>query len=515
MAEFVDVLLRALDLGAQSVVLGGIAFMVVVLRRERSASTALGFIAGGALVVAVAQTLGLLVRLHALADERNWPLRPFVETTYCWASGVHVLAGLGLAVVALIARRSPPRWPGRGALIALGVALVASSAWMSHAAGRLEHRAGLLALDGLHQLAAGVWLRGLVHLMAAVRRSGAATWQRHELLRFSAMAVGSVATIVGAGITLSMAYVDGTGALVGTAYGLMIVTKVALLGGLLVLGGANFLSVRRWPDGQAVASARLRAFVEVEVGLGAVALLVAASLTSLPPAIDAVSDRVTPGQVARIFTPTWPRLTSPAIGELPIDDPLAPRTAEDRAWSEYNHHVAGLFVLVMGCLALLQRAPRGRWARHWPLVFLGLAGFLMARTDPSVWPLGPVGFWASLAQPQVVQHRFFVLLVIAFGLFEWMIRTERLRAPRHTMAFPLLCIVGGGLLLAHGHAMLDVKAEFLAEITHAPLGLLAIVIGCGRWLEVRLEPTGGRLPGWLSAAGLVLVGVLLLFYRES
>jgi putative copper resistance protein D len=514
MAEFVDVLLRALDLGAQSLAVGGVAFVVIVLR-ARPEAVALRLVAAGALVVVIAQTLGMLVRLQALADERGWPLQPFLGTTYFWASAVHVLAGLGLVLAALVVRPWAPGWRSWGMLIPLAVSLVASSAWMSHAAGRLEHRAVLLALDGVHQLAAGAWLGGLVHLMVAVRRSGNRPWQRGELQRFSALAVGSVATIIGAGAALSIGYIDGIGALVGTAYGLMILTKVALLAGLLVLGGANFLSIRRLPDGAAVPGPRLRTFVEVEVGLGAIALLVAASLTSLPPAIDVVSDRVTPGEVARIFTPSWPRLTSPAIEELPIADPLAPRTAEDRAWSEYNHHVAGIFVLAMGCLALLQRTPRGRWARHWPLIFLGLAGFLILRSDPGVWPLGPVGFWASWAQPQVAQHRFFVLLVMAFGLFEWMVRTDRLLAPRHALAFPLLCAVGGGFLIAHGHAMLDVKAEFLAEVTHAPLGLLAIVIGWSRWLELRLPSGGRRLPGWLSAVGFVLVGALLLFYRES
>ena len=83
------------------------------------------------------------------------------------------------------------------------------------------------------------------------------------------------------------------------------------------------------------------------------------------------------------------------------------------------------------------------------------------------------------------------------------------------LVFPLLCAVGGGLLLAHGHASQDVKAAFLMEATHAPLGVLGLVVGWGRWLEVRLPPPASRLPGWLSASALTAVGVLLLLYRES
>jgi len=115
---------------------------------------------------------------------------------------------------------------------------------------------------------------------------------------------------------------------------------------------------------------------------------------------------------------------------------------------------------------------------------------------------------------EVSQHRIFVLIVGA-ALVEWMVRTGRLRAPGAALVFPLLCAVGGGLLLAHGHASQDVKGAFLMEATHAPLGVLGLVVGWGRWLEIRLPPPASRLPGWLSASALTAVGVLLLLYRES
>ena len=48
----------------------------------------------------------------------------------------------------------------------------------------------------------------------------------------------------------------------------------------------------------------------------------------------------------------------PGSGELP------PRNAADIAWSEYNHHWAGLIVLTAGLLALISRY---RWARWMPI----------------------------------------------------------------------------------------------------------------------------------------------------
>src|SRR2546425_92739 len=231
---------------------------------------------------------------------------------------------------------------------------------------------------------------------------------------------------------------------------------------------------------------RDRRLVEVGFGLGLTTLLIAASLTSLPRAVDVVADRATLTEVAARLTPRWPTLSSPAIDELPVDDRAAPRTAADRAWSEFNHNVAGLFVLAMGLLAILHAAGRARWARHWPLIFLGLAVFLMIRDDPGAWPLGPLGFWESWAYPAVFQHRVFVLLVIVFAAFEWMVRAGRVSSRRAALVFPLLCAVGGGLLLTPSHASLGLQGEFLTEGTHAPPGLLGMLVGWARWLERRL-----------------------------
>jgi putative copper resistance protein D len=116
--------------------------------------------------------------------------------------------------------------------------------------------------------------------------------------------------------------------------------------------------------------------------------------------------------------------------------------------------------------------------------------------------------------PDVLQHRVFVLLVVAFGIFEWAVRTRRLPARPWGYVFPLLCAAGGGLLLTHSHAMFNLKQEFLTEVTHTPLGLLGAFAGWARWLEVRL-PEAGRAPGWLWRVAFSGVGIFLLIYREG
>ena len=527
-----SVVLRGFSLAALAASTGGIAFALLVLGplgggsplARRALDRTLRLIIWGSVGVAFTQFLLLMLQPWALADPAvAWPLREFLSIGFARVGLVRILAGMALAVAAWRLRRRGPSRASWTTVTALGLLLGVSSAWLSHAMGRLDDRGILMALDALHQIGAAVWVGGLVHLVAfwfLWRRPGDDPLARAVLRRFSPLALASVGALAGTGTALSLFYVDTLDGLLGTGYGVMLLTKVILLAAALLLGGLNFFAVRRLHrDGRAPAP-RLWWFTEGEVGLGLTLLLVAASLTSLPPARDVRGDRATISEVAARFVPRVPGLTTPRIDDLltsaaPLADSLAERKPEEYAWSEFNHHVAGLFVLAMGLLAWLERSGGARWARHWPLLFLGLAAFLFVRNDPRAWPLGPAGFWESMVLPDVLQHRMAVALIVALALFEWSVRSGRLRSPRWSYVFPLLCAGGGALLLTHSHAMWNLKAEFLTEITHTPLGVLAVFTGWGRWLELRLPPPENRLPGRVWAGSMVLLGALLLFYRES
>jgi copper resistance protein D len=188
----------------------------------------------------------------------------------------------------------------------------------------------------------------------------------------------------------------------------------------------------------------------------------------------------------------------------------------DRAWSEYNHHWAGLIVLAVGLLALAARSPRFKWAQHWPLLFIGLAIFILLRADPENWPLGPRPFWASFAAPDVLQHRMFALLVVAFAIFEWAVQTGRFTSRAVSYVFPLLCAAAGALLLTHSHSLGNIKEEMLAELSHTPIALLGATAGWTRWLDLRLpEKRNAKIASYVWPVCLVLVGLVLLDYRES
>jgi putative copper resistance protein D len=528
LAGFLDVLLRGLGLIALSAAVGGVAYALVVLRalstRAAAGPEALGRVAGlvalGALLLALSRAVVLFV-LHpwVLADaDGRWPVTDFVATAFGRASLVGIALALVLAVMAARLRRRPAAradWIGAAAIALL---VLANSAWLAHAVSRLEGRGPLMLATVFHQAGAVIWIGGLMHLA----RSWRAPLPPDALARFSLLGMAGVALVVGPGLGLGWGYVGSLPALVGTGYGVMVLTKVALMTAVLLLGGLNFLLIRRWTRGAGNPSPapRLRPFVEAEVGIGITILLAAASLTSLPPAVDVVTDRATPAEVAARFVPKLPRLVSPPVEQLlaaaaPIDDTLSARQPEEYAWSEYNHHTAGFFVFAMGVLALLDRTGRARWARHWPLLLLGLAAFLFVRNDPRAWPLGPAGFWESMALPDVLQHRLVVLIVVAFGLFEWLVRIGTLARPGWRFVFPIVCAAGGAMLLTHSHAMFNLKNEFLAEVSHAPMGVLGVLMGWGRWLELRLPGEDRAVPGWVWSTAFCLIGAILLVYRET
>jgi len=534
---FLSVLFRGATLTFQSLAIGGIVFLIFVVRRVNENSAALQqaclrWIRRAAIVLAAMQISYVLANSIILRQSADMSLREVAGANFVHAGAIGIVSAL--AVIALTAAKRSTSYTD---LLLPAVAIITSSVMTSHSIARLDYRAPLVAFTFLHQAATAVWLGGLPYLLIAIRRAPAADFARQLSARFSRLALVSVAVLASAGLLLSFAYVGSFKAVYGTSYGAMVATKVLLFGLLLFLGALNFQLVRRRPASSILAS--LRRFGEAEIGIGVTVILTAASLTSLPPAADLTHDRVTGQEIFARMSPRSPRFASPSVQELPEDVYAAqkkafesgslsaesyvpgqtgtrPNTPAEKAWSEYNHHWAGIVVLAMGLLALVAQAGQVSWARHWPLAFFGLSAFLFLRSDPETWPLGPVGFWATLADPEVLLHRFFAVLVIALAVFEWRVQTGRVASSRARLVFPVLVAVSGALLLTHSHSLGNLKEEVLAELSHIPLAILAVTLGWSRWLELRLpaENQTRNAMARLWPLCLVLIGVVLLNYRE-
>jgi len=534
---FLSVLFRGATLTFQSLAVGGIVFLIFVVRRAQEDSEALRqaclrWIRCSALALAVMQISYVLANSIILRQSADMPLRDVLGANF-------VLAGLiGIAsAFTIIVLTATTRSTSYTDLLLPAAAIIASSVMTSHSMARLEYRAPLLAFTALHQAATATWLGGLPYLLIAIRQAPSPESARRLSARFSQLALVSVAVLASAGFVLSLAYVGSIKAVYGTSYGAMVATKVLLFGLLLFLGALNFQLVRRGPARSILAS--LKRFGEAEIGIGITVILTAASLTSLPPAADLGQDRVTSSEIIARMSPHPPRFGSPSVQELPEDayaaqkkafevGPLStesyvpgqtgtrPNTPAEKAWSEYNHHWAGVVVLSMGLLALIAQAGKTSWARNWPLAFFGLSAFLFLRSDPETWPLGPVGFWATLADPEVLLHRFFAVLVIALAIFEWRVQTGRVTSGRGRLIFPVLIAISGALLLTHSHSLGNLKEEVLAELSHIPLAILAVTAGWSRWLELRL-PSENQTRGVMARIWplcIALIGVVLLNYRE-
>jgi putative copper resistance protein D len=530
-ADFADGLLGGMMLVALAVIVGGPAFALLVLdpRARRADAPAgrrcLDVLLAAAVGLALLQAAALGVRTIVLFGGAGAPAAEALTAATWLRAGV--ARGLAAALVAGVvwrirAKRGDGAW---GAIVAVVAVLLTAGAWLVHAVGRLEYRGALMMVTVLHQSAAGAWMGGLVHL-GAYARLGArdpearAGWPT-AVARFSRLAIGSVVAVLVTAVPLGWAYLGSVGGLVGTAYGSLVVTKIGLMVVALALGAINFRAARADTGPDAPIRTRVPHLVEAETFVLAILLFTAATLAAQPPAIDVVAERATAAEVAEVFRPKVPTLRTPSLEakRRDVSDPYAvvggERTSTAYSWSNFTHNVAGIVVGAMALMALVASAGRVRLARHWPAGLVVLAVFVFLRSSGSdgAWPFGDAPFW--LGDAEGFQHRLGAFLALALGVVEWRARVRPRPGSALPYVFPVLAMVGGVMLLTHSHTAFELKSNYLIQVTHSTMGALAVLIACGRWLELRLAPRAGGTAGALSHVAMLLLALVLVFYREA
>jgi len=537
--DYLAVVLSAGTLVGQSLLLGGLVFMCWIARpgAEVSADSLAGVRAFtlrwfriSAVGLVIVELLYLYVNTSVLMASSEISFKEATGATFFIAGSIMLVAALCAAVFSRVASKYTIAFLGLPVLVVLS-----ASVMTDHAASRIDGRVPLIILTALHEVATGLWIGGLPFLLLAlyINRDRAVQW--YLTRRFSQLALASVIVLVLSGVLMSLSYVGSFGALIGTSYGLMLLAKISMLGAMLVLGGINYLMLRRHGPEQVIP--RLRRLVEAEVGIGITIVLAAASMTAQPPAIDLPNDTVQASHIWQRYHPVWPRLTSPSAAELSTrhpgqvisasdpsrqiigytseGSPYSARSLNDKKWSEYNHHWMGLIVLAMGILAVLARTGRAPWAEYWPLLMIGIAIFIFLRGDPECWPLGPKSFWTTWADPEIFQHRAAAIVCVAFAIFELRVRRNPSQGGVLPLIFPLLCAVGAALLLTHSHGSTNVREETMAELSHTPMAVIGVIAGWSRWLELRLPSSKDRAyASWIWPVCFVLIGMGLLNYRE-
>jgi copper transport protein len=223
--------------------------------------------------------LGALAAVYATARARRvWPVR----------AGLDEPASVGAAAVA------SPLSHGAVAVCGVLLGILCLTPGLAGHAGVTSPVAVNLLADGVHVAAASAWLGGVVLLSLAawpatgvVDRANRPPLLAEIVARFSDLAVVAIAALVVTGTVRAWVEVGGLSGLTGSTYGLVLLSKLALVVPILILGAINnrILKPRLAravdaPD----ATATMKRTLGAELLLGAAVIAATALLVNLAPA---------------------------------------------------------------------------------------------------------------------------------------------------------------------------------------------------------------------------------------
>jgi uncharacterized membrane protein HdeD (DUF308 family) len=189
-----------------------------------------------------------------------------------------------------------------------------------------------------------------------------------------------------------------------------------------------------------------------------------------------------------------------------------------KAYSEFNHHLAGILVLVIGLteLAMVLGFTTLSWIRFLLPAALAVTGcFLLIWSDHEAWPIGPLSFSETYfgGDWETFQHKLFGILALAVGIAETLRRLDTLRHPGWRVPLPAFAILGGVSLFLHSHGV-HPAAHKIAQ-HHAIMGAMAVTAGSSKLAAWRRPASSRRSRRELLWSALViLIGIQLLFYSE-
>lgn len=335
---------RAIHLGAVTLLVGAFAFLVLVARQAfqkagpeswpalQRFDRSLLRLASWSLLIALVSGLVWLWVQTAIVTGRPLSQALTLETVgsvlartqfgRVWQIRLALVALLGAFLLFRERERDKKDWSAlriEGAILAGG--LIAALAWAGHAAAtqgnaRLVH----LAADSIHLLGAGIWLGGLLPLFILLgwaRKSPDPSWvaiAQEATRRFSILGLLSVGSLTLTGMVNGWILVGNFPPLVGTRYGRLLLVKLSLLLPLIGIAAVNLLRLK--PQLLATSSGSSETLKELlrrlarnaiaEACLGAMILLIVGALGVTPP--------------ARHIQPSWPfsfRLSWEANKDVP------------------------------------------------------------------------------------------------------------------------------------------------------------------------------------------------------
>lgn len=216
------------------------------------------------------------------------------------------------------------------------------------------------------------------------------------------------------------------------------------------------------------------------------------------------------------------KMDRPAAAEDPAQ---AAKRLADKQESEFNHHLAGLFVIFAGIFILAESRLATRWpvVRYaWPMCFLAAGLFVLVFSDTEIWPFGPQTPWYAITHnTEDLQHKIFSIILLALGYVEFQRVRGRLKSPWAAWFFPVVGATGAILLLFHVHSG-DMQAPHAMEtmtriqIQHrwfAAVGL-GVALANGAAGLTKTSQKWQHIFRRVWPALLIILGVLLTRYTE-
>ena len=190
------------------------------------------------------------------------------------------------------------------------------------------------------------------------------------------------------------------------------------------------------------------------------------------------------------------------------------------AYSEFNHHLTGILVLIIGLSEVRQAlaVPFWAWTRFLlPGALLTSGLFLLIWSDHDAWPIGSLSFMQTFfgSDSEIFQHKSYGLLSVAVGMIELLRRVGQLGHAVWAAPLPAFAIIGGLMLFGHSHGVHPSAAKIAMD--HAVMGTMAVTAGSSKFLSDWIRsPSRAQYSKWelLWAALITLIGIQLLIYSE-
>jgi|SRR5688572_6672430 hypothetical protein len=190
------------------------------------------------------------------------------------------------------------------------------------------------------------------------------------------------------------------------------------------------------------------------------------------------------------------------------------------AYSEFNHHLIGMLVLIIGLSEMRQALamPYWAWTRFLlPGALLSSGFYLLVWSDHNAWPVGSLSFIQTFLSndPEILQHKSYGILLVTVGIIELLRRFGQFGHSVWATPLPVFAIIGGLMLFTHSHGV-HPSAQRIA-MDHALMGTMAVTAGSSKLLSdwFRSPSYARASKGELLWACLILlIGIQLMIYFE-